>query len=473
MQRNETTYRNGTKPYSREEIRTEVRQMTRLAWPIVLAQLTQMSMGFIDTFMVADLGPEAIAALGAGNVIYFFYVIFAFGVLHAVSPMVAHAFGAGDDVEIGRSVAQGLWVAVILSLLGMVVAFNVEPILLLTTIEPEVAALAGEYTSAMSWGMAANLGFIVFRSFCDAVNRTRVTMMIAFGAVIVNIFMDYGLIFGELGLPEMGAVGAGWATVVVRWFMLGALLLYVYQTKEFRRYRFLYRARLIRPRYLKQILKLGLPIGVTHSMEHGAFGATSLLMGTISTVALAAHQVSIMLAALAFMVPMGIGFAITARVGQGIGRRDPRGAALSGWVGIVIGTLFMCVTAAIFMLTPDTLATVFTDDPPVVELATGFLVMTGLFQISDGVQVLSIGALRGLKDTVRPMVTNLISYWLIGIPTGYILAFEFGMEGIGLWWGLVIGLSIAAVMHTLRFRGLVRKISGNPIHPKSIHENQN
>ncbi len=441
--------------YTRGEIRTEAKRMTALALPVVLAQLSQMSMGFIDTFMVADLGAEALAAVGVGNVIYFFYVVFAFGTLGAVSPMVAHAYGADDDVEIGRAVAQGLWVATILGAVGMVVAFNVEPILLLFGQEPEVAALGGRYTSAMSWGLAANLYFSVFRGFCDAVNRTRVAMVISFAAVAVNIIADYALVYGELGMPAYGAVGAGWATTIVRWFMLALLLTYIYRTSEFRRYRFLYRARLIRPRYLKQIVKLGVPIGITHSMEHGAFGVTSLLMGTISKNALAAHQVSIMLAALAFMVPMGTSFAITARVGQGIGRGDHRGAALSGWVGIVIGTAFMCVTAVIFMSIPGTLATVFTQDPPIVELATGFLVMAGLFQVSDGIQVLSIGALRGLKDTARPMVTNLISYWLIGLPAGYLLAFEAGLQGIGLWWGLVIGLSIAAVMHTIRFRGMV------------------
>jgi len=448
--------------FTSQEIRGEARGMFRLALPVVLAQLSQMSMGFIDTFMVADLGPNALAGVGAGNVIYFFYVVFAFGTLAAVSPMVAHAYGAGDDVEIGRSVAQGLWLATILAALGMVIAFNVEPILLLFGQEPEVARLGGEYTSAMCWGLLANLWFSVYRGFCDAVNRTRVAMVISFAAVGLNIVADYGLIYGNFGLPAFGAVGAGWATAIVRWFMLGLLLVYIYRTEEFRKYRFLYRARILRPRYLGQMLRLGLPIGATHSMEHGAFGVASLLMGTISTVALAAHQVSIMLAAIAFMVPMGTSFAITARVGQAIGRGDPRQAALAGWVGIVMGTLFMCTTAVLFMSFPHLLARVFTQDPPVVELATGFLVMAGIFQVSDGIQVLAIGALRGMKDTMRPMITNLVSYWLIGIPAGYLLAFEGGLQGVGLWWGLVIGLSIAAIMHTLRFRKLIGHSASMP-----------
>ena len=446
-----------TIPYSRAEIKEEARGMFILALPVVLAQLSQMSMGFVDTFMVADLGPDALGAVGIGNVVYFFYVVFSFGTLAAVNPMVAHAYGAGDEKEIGRSVAQGLWLALFLTLIGFAFVWNAESILLLGGQEPHVAKLAGDYTRAMSWGMIANLWFSVFRGFCDAVNRTRVAMVIAFIAIFFNIVADYALIYGKLGMPAFGAAGAGYATAFVRWVMLLLILVYIFGTKEFRRYRFLYRARIPRPRYLVKMLKLGLPIGATHSMEHGAFGTTSLMMGTISTIALAAHQVSIMLAAIAFMVPMGTSFAITTRVGQSMGRGDPRAAGLAGWVGIGIGTLFMCATATLFTLMPGTLATIFTDDPPVVAYATGLLALAGAFQISDGIQVLAIGALRGMKDTARPMVTNLISYWLIGIPSGWLLAFKAGLGGQGLWWGLVIGLSVAATLHTLRFRKLVRR----------------
>ena len=429
--------------------------MITLAFPVVLAQLSQMSMGFIDTFMVAKLGPEALGAVGVGNVVFFFYVVFAFGTLAAVNPMVAQAYGAGDDKEIGRSVAQGLWLALGLTVVGIAIIWNTESILLLAGQERGVAEIAGDYTHAMSWGLVANLWYSVFRGFCDAVSRTRVAMVISFAAVVFNIIADYGLIYGKLGMPALGAVGAGYATTIVRWLMLGLMLFYIFGTAEFHRYRFLYRARIPRPRYMVKMLKLGLPIGVGHGMEHGAFGVTSLLMGTISTIALAAHQVSIMLAALAFMVPMGTSFAITTRVGQSIGRGDPGGAALAGWVGIGLGTFFMCITATIFALIPGELATIFTDDPPVVAYATGLLVLAAVFQISDGIQVLAIGALRGMKDTTRPMITNLISYWLVGIPSGWFLAFKVGLEGKGLWWGLVIGLSVAAVLHSLRFRKLV------------------
>lgn len=429
--------------------------MFTLALPAVLAQLSQMSMGFVDTFMVAKLGPEALGAVGIGNVIYFFYVVFSFGTLAAVSPMVAQAHGAGDDKEIGRAVGQGLWLAAILAAIGIFIAWNADTILILAGQKPEVAALAVGYTSAMSYGLVANLWFSVLRAFCDAVNRTRVAMVISFVAIFVNIAFDYALIYGKFGFPAFGPAGAGYATAIVRWSMLGLMAFYVFRNPEFKRYRFIQNAQRIRPKQLAKVLRLGLPIGITHSMEHGFFGLTSLMMGTISTAALAAHQASIILAALAFMVPMGTSFAITTRVGQAIGRGDREGAALAGWVGMGIGALFMCTTATIFFVFPDLLARTFTDEPDVVAYATGLLVLAGAFQISDGIQVLAIGSLRGMKDTTRPMITNLIAYWLIGLPCGWLLAFKGGLEGRGLWWGLVIGLSIAATLHTLRFRKLI------------------
>lgn len=433
--------------------------MIALALPAVLAQVSQMSMGFIDTYMVAALGPEAIGAVGVGNVIYFFYMVFSFGTLAAVSPMVAQAYGAGNPEEIGRAVGQGMWVALGFTTLGVILAWNTAPLLVLLGQNQDVAAIAGEYTRAMSYGLIANLWFSVLRALCDAVSRTRVAMVISFLAVFVNIAADYSLIYGHFGMPKLGAVGAGYATAIVRWVMLGLMVLYVARSSQFKGYRFFHFGR--RPHWpdIKEILRLGLPIGTTHSMEHGFFGVASLLMGTISTIALAAHQVSIMLAALAFMVPMGTAFAITTRVGQAIGRKKPREAKLAGWVGISIGTLFMCLTATVFMVFPEKLATILTQDPDVVAYSAGLLMLAGVFQISDGIQVLSIGALRGLKDTTRPMIINLIAYWLIGLPCGWLLAFEVGLEGRGLWWGLVIGLSVAAVLHSFRFQKLVRDFS--------------
>jgi len=432
--------------------------MIVLALPAVLAQLSQMSMGFVDTFMVAKLGPEAIGAVGIGNVVYFFFMVFSFGTLAAVSPMVAHAYGAGDPDEIGRSVGQGLWVAVGLTAVGTVIAWNATSILVLMGQKQSVAAIAGTYTRAMSYGLIANLWFSVLRAFCDAVNRTRVAMVISMLAVVINITADYTLIYGAFGFPALGAVGAGYATAIVRWFMLGLMTLYVMRSSDFGSYRFIHFVRRPNPAYVRSILRLGLPIGATHSMEHGFFGLASLLMGTISTAALAAHQVSIILAALAFMIPMGISFAVTARVGQATGRNDPHGARLAGWVGIGLGTMVMCVTATLFISFPGKLARIFTEEHVVVEYARSLLMIAGAFQISDGIQVLAIGALRGLKDTTRPMITNLIAYWAIGLPCGWLLAFKVGLEARGLWWGLVIGLSVAAIMHTLRFRKLVAHV---------------
>ena len=450
---------NPTRSFSRSEIRGEARGMIALAAPIIIAQISQMGMGFVDTYMVADLGETALAAVSAGNVIYFFFLVFAFGTISAVGPMVSQAFGAGDHEEIERSVAQGIWLATGLSLIGFIVAWNTDAILLLAGQEREVAATAGAYTRGMSWGVIANLWFGVLRGFCDAVNRTRVAMVISTIGFFINALADYTLIYGTLGMPELGAPGAGYSTSVVRWAMLLILAGYVFGAREFRSYDFIGQLRRVRVGMLGKMIRLGLPIGASHAMEHGAFGVTTLMMGHISKTAMAAHQVSIMLAALTFMVPMGLAVAISTRVGQAVGRRRPRAAALSGWVGIGIGTLFMCTTALTFILIPDRLATIFTQKEEIVSYATALLMIVGIFQISDGVQVLAMGALRGLKDTARPMVVNLVAYWFIAIPTGYLLAFEAGMGGPGLLWGLVVGLTVAAVMHTVRFGRLVGRLA--------------
>jgi MATE family multidrug resistance protein len=429
--------------------------MLALAAPVIVAQLSQMGMGFIDTIMVAPLGNEQLGAVGVGSALYFFYMVFGFGVTASVGPMVAHAFGAGDEEEISRSVGQGVWLALGLGSIGLVVCWNVGPILLALGQSPDVVIHAEAFVEALSWGMIANLWFTVLRAFCDGLGRTRVAMVISFVALFVNAGCNYVLIHGKLGFPELGVAGAGYSTSIVRWSMLAMMLYYVLRSRDFRQYNFLKYARRLDPRRLWEMVKLGVPIGAGHSMENGVFGFTSMLMGQISTVALASHQVAINVAAFTFMVPLGVSIATATRVGQAIGRREPHAASLSGWTGIVLAGFFMCCTALIFVVMPGHIIRIYTDAPDVVAYAAGLLMIAGAFQFSDGIQVAAMGALRGLKDTARPMAVNLLAYWIIGLPIGYWLAFNLGYGGPGLWWGLTIGLTVAALLHSLRFRKMV------------------
>jgi MATE family multidrug resistance protein len=429
--------------------------MLALAGPVVIAQLSQMSMGFVDTVMVAPLGNEQLGAVGIGSALYFVYMVFAFGIISSVGPMVAHAYGAGDTREIGRSVGQGLWLAIVLTAIGLVIYANTGAILAALGQSPKVIPYAVAFVGALSWGLPANLLFAVFRSFSDGVSRTRVAMVISFVAIFVNAFGNYLLIYGHFGFPALGVRGSGYSSTIVRWAMLAMMVFYVLRSREFRQYRFLQNARRPDLRKIWQMLKLGLPIGLGHSMENGVFGLTSMFMGQISTLALASHQVAINVAAFTFMVPLGISIATSTRVGQAIGRRQPEAAALSGWTGIAMAGFFMCCTALTFLLLPESIVGIYTKDAGVVAYAGSLLMIAGAFQFSDGIQVAAMGALRGLKDTTRPMIVNLLAYWVVGLPCGYLLAFKFGFGGPGLWWGLTLGLSMAALLHSLRFRKMV------------------
>jgi len=429
--------------------------MLVLALPVVLDHLSSMSMGFVDTIMVGKLGKEALGAVGIAASIYFFFMVFAYGTVSSVSPTVAHAFGAGDDREIEHATGQGFWLAVGLAALGIVVAWNAGPILSALGQSPSIIPLSESYVRALSLGMVANLCYANLRAFAVGLGHTRVTMVISFIAATLNIPLDYLLIFGGLGIPAQGVAGAGYATAIVQWSMFLITFIYMLRSRTFRRYHFVRQARRPDPKQIGQLLRLGVPIGGGHSMENGFFGLTNLLMGRIGTVALASHQVAINVAAFTFMVPLGISIALATRVGHAMGRREPHQAALAGWTGIVMGGLFMCITAALFILFSGTIVSIYTDDPQVLEYAGGLLVIAGAFQISDGLQVTAMGALRGLKDTARPMLTNLLAYWLVGLPVGLLLGFVLDYGGYGLWWGLTVGLSVAALLHALRFRKLV------------------
>lgn len=439
-------------------IRTEARGMFALALPVVIDQVGMMSMGIIDTIMVGRLGADSLGAVGIAAAVYFFFMVFAWGTISAVSPVVAHAFGAGDAEEIGRSVAQGFWLALFLFGLGLVVIENVESILLALGQSPDLVVISGRYVDALRYGMIANLWYSVLRGLTVGLGRTRVTMVISLLAAAVNLVLDYGLIYGKFGLPALGVEGAGYATSLVNWFMFAAAAWYVFSSKDFRSYpifRYLFR---IDPKRMMHLLRLGVPIGIGSSMEHGVFSFTTILMGQIGRIPLASHQVAINVAAFTFMTPLGISTAITTRVGQAIGRGDRDGATLAGWVGIGMAGLFMMGTALVFILIPETIIGVYTNDLEVLHYASGLLVIAGAFQFVDGIQVASLGALRGLKDTTVPMVTNIIAYWGVGLPTGYYLAFNAGLGGQGLWWGLTTGLAVASLMHSLRFRRLTRSV---------------
>jgi len=425
--------------------------MMSLAVPVVVDQIGMMSMGIVDTVMVGRLGPAALGAVAIGGAIYFFYMIFAWGMVSSVGPTVAQAFGGRDHNEIERSTAQGFWLALALCGIGFVVVGNVDLLLTILGQSPEVVPIARDYVGALGYGMPASLWYAVLRAFTVGLARTRVTMIIALAAAAANAFLDYALIYGHFGMPRLGVMGAGYATAITQWFMFLTCLLYVRRDRDLGAYRFT--SHLLRPDVprLFKLARLGAPIGIGSSMEHGIFGLAAILMGTLGKVPLASHHVALNVAAFTFMTPLGIATAATTRVGHAVGAGDHHGARLAGWAAIALSVAFMSVTALCFLVFPRVIIAIYTSDVEVLAYASPLLMIAGAFQIFDGIQVVAQGALRGLKDTARPMMYNLIAYWGIGLPSAWLLCFAAGVGGQGLWWGLTCGLATASLLHTTRF----------------------
>lgn len=427
-----------------------------LAAPIVVTQLAHISLSFVDTVMVGRLGPAALAGVALGNTVFFNTLMFGMGLLMAVGPMVSHAFGAQNPDAIGRSVRQGLWMTLTLSCIAIPIVMNGDIILKLLGQSDANAELSGSYLFAISFGVFPFLGFIALRSFVEAVSRPKIVTVIALFGVGANIGLNYVLMYGKLGFPELGLVGTGWASAIVYSLDFLFLLTYIVKQKAFAEYRIFSRLGKPDPQYFKELFRIGYPIGSSMGIEMSLFMLTVIMMGWIGTTQLAAHQVAIQCAAFTFMVPLGIGMATSVRVGQAVGRRDMVGKTIAGYAGIGLSTVFMIVTAVLFWLFPQFIVGIYLDvtDPQntlVVDLAVRLLFLAAIFQVFDGVQVATMGALRGMKDTKTPMKIAMFSYWAVGLVTGYILAFPLGLGEEGLWIGLVTGLAMAAVLLMRRF----------------------
>lgn len=438
--------------------RDEIVAMLRLAWPMVLTNLGQTAMTATDVLMMGRLGAEALAAGSLGSNLYFAPMIFGLGLMLAASPMIATELGRkGHSVrDVRRTVRQGLWIAVAAAIPIWLLLWNGEAILLAMRQEPHLARDAGAYVRALQWAVLPFYGYIVLRSFISALQRPGWALAIVFGAVIFNVFANWVLMFGNLGFPALGIVGAGWATTLSSLLMFGGLAIVVSVERRFRRYRLFGRFwRADWPRF-RAMLRLGLPIAGILAFEVTIFNAAAFLMGLIDAASIAAYAIAIQIASITFMVPMGLGQAVTVRVGRAFGGRDPDGITRAGWTAFGLGVGFMALTALVMLIWPHLLIGAFIDldDPAnaaVVGLAVTFLAFAGLFQVADGAQAVASGMLRGLHDTKVPMIYAAIGYWGIGLPLGVVLAFWAGLEGSGIWMGLSTGLIVVAILLLLRW----------------------
>jgi len=438
--------------------REEMRAMLQLSWPMILTNLGQTAMTATDVLMMGRLGPDALAAGSLGANLYFMPMIFGLGLMTAASPMIAIELGRKRHSvrDVRRTVRQGLWLSIMVSIPIWFFLWQAETILMAMGQEPRLATMAASYVHTLMWANLPFYGYLVLRSFISALERPRWALVIVFAAVAFNVLANWCLMFGNLGFPALGLPGSGIATALSSALMFAGMAWVVSFERRFRRYRLFGRFwRADWPR-LKAFLKLGLPIAALLLFEVSIFNAASFLMGLISAASIAAYAIAIQVASLAFMVPLGLGQAVTVRVGRAHGAGDYEAVTRAGWTAYVMGVGFMAVTAAAMILFPYTLISAFLDlDAPenaeVVRLAAIFLAFAGLFQIVDGAQAVGGGMLRGLHDTTVPMIYALIGYWGVGLPLGVLLAFPAGLEGRGIWMGLSAGLAVVAVLLLIRW----------------------
>lgn len=447
----------------RHHILNESRRVSLLSIPIVATQLGQISNGFVDVVMVGHLGFPELAGVALGNATYFLFALIGIGILLAVGPMVSQAYGAGKHDPVGRTTRQALWLATLLSLPVLVILWNAKLPWSLMQQDTTTMVYAEGYLQAAMWGFLPFMWFNAIRNFVEAIARPiPITIIIVMG-ILLNIGANYGLMFGNFGLPRLGLTGTGWATCIVHWFMFLCIAGYVASTDPYHSYGVLRKLRTPDFGYFRELLRIGIPIGGSIGLEVTLFSATAFLIGTLGAVPIAAHQIAIQCAAITYMVPLGIGFATSVRVGQNIGGQNYAAAAASGYAGMGLALLFMFCTALTFWLAPNFFVRIYlnTGDPTnatTIIQVVSLLGIAALFQLFDGLQATALGALRGLKDTGIPLLLGFIAYWLIGMPTGLGLGFGLGMGPEGFWWGLVVGLFAASIMFTTRFVRMTRRL---------------
>jgi MATE family multidrug resistance protein len=425
---------------------------------LILTNVSQSLIQATDVLLLGRVGARTLAAAQLGVNLFVAFLIFGMGLVMAASPMMAKRLGMRRHSvrDVRRTVRQALWAATAITLPVWLILWHTEGILIAMGEDPGLSADAGRFAHTLQWAMLPALYYLVLRSFVAALERPGWSLAVGLAGVACNAMVNYALIFGKFGMPALGLTGAGIGTTCTNIFMFLAMVLVVTRHKHFRRY-YLF-GRFWRPDWerFREVWRLGLPIAVTVALEITIFNAAVFLMGLFGAEAVAAHAIALQLAALTFMVPLGLSQAATVRVGLAFGRRDRDGIARAGWSAFALGVSFMTLMALVMLSFPAQLVSLFLNpaDPAnrnVVPLAISFLFVAALFQIFDGAQSVGAGMLRGLQDTKVPMAYAAIGYWVIGLAVAIGLAFGLGWKGVGIWTGLATGLAIVAALMIARW----------------------
>jgi MATE family multidrug resistance protein len=441
--------------------RRELSAMARLASPMVLTQLAWVAMLATDTAMIGRLGSEPLAGATLSLMLFFMAYVFCFGVVMATASLASQAFGARKPRRVRRIIRQGWWVTIAITAPCLVLFSFTGEFLALIGQPVETLPHADAYMSTLMWCLPPAIAFAVLRNFMSALGRPGPALWVMLFGAPLNALLDYALIFGNFGLPRLELVGAGLATALINVILFMALLAIAIFQRPFSRYAIL--GRFWRPDWdqFREIFRIGLPIAGSSLMEGGFFIGGVFVIGHFGADVIAAHVIAMQMPHIAFMVPMGLAQAATVRVGHAVGRGNPAAAYRAGWVAVGMALGFMAIMTIVVLTIPELFASLFLDqgnpdNAAVLALAVSFLFFAAFFQAADGLQVVAAGALRGLNDTLIPMVIAAISSWGVGFTVAIALAFGAGLKGTGLWLGFVSGLTCAAILLTWRFLRFAR-----------------
>lgn len=448
---------------------SDFRLTLRLALPLIMAEVGWMSMGVVDTIMVGRMPNSAVAigATGLGQSLYHAVAIVGGGLLLGMDTFVAQAYGREELHDARNTLLNGIVLAILLAPLLMLAVSFWPTLMRRSGISEELVGPMQPFLAALNWGTLPLFGYFALRRYLQAVNVAVPIMFALISANIVNAVGDWALIYGHLGFRAEGITGSGWSTCFARIYMVLVLAITLAWVESKRASAKLSRsasALKIDPVRIWALLKLGAPAAGQILVEIGAFSGATAICAKLGPVPLSGHEIALNCAAFTFMVPYGISSAAAVRVGQQLGRRDPEAARRAGWSAIILGAGFMACAGLVFVSIPKVIARAFSPDPAVVRVGATLLLVAAAFQLFDGVQVVTTGALRGAGDTKTPMLANLVAYWFIGIPLGYFLCFRLGWGALGIWIGLCIGLMIIGLALLFAWHKRVFTLDGIPRH---------
>ena len=455
----------------------ELRTLLRYGGPLVANNLAIAGMNLADTIMAGRFGMTDLAAVAIGSSVWFMAFLLSLGLLMAMSPTTAVCFGAGKNREVGAYFRQGVWLSLALAVIIVMIVMQAESFFLFIGIDAAVVPLSVGYLKAMVWGAPAISAYLAFRFTSEGVAWTRPIMYIAALGLVFNVIGNYVLMYGKLGFPAMGAIGCGWASAITMWVMFLSMFFYMKKHAHYRPFELFSHFEWPNWTRLKDILGLGGPIAVSVLAEAGMFHGAALLVGTMGAVMVASHQIAINVAATMFMIPLAMHSATTIHAGHANGRGDRSAARFIGFVGIGLCGSIMVISAIVMLTFREQIIGLYTTDVEVRQIAVGLLFLAAVFQVSDGLQVGAAGALRGFRDTRIPGIMNVFAYWVVGFPLAWYLGvtLDFGLQGI--WIGLIVGLSVCAVLLNWRFWKISKMVvvdtDAEPGQPKGVAKHQN